>query len=1140
MEFGVLGAVTVRVAGADVVVRRKPLELLAVLLTEPNRPQSGGALADRLWRERPPPTADAALRVHLTALRTAVRPPGSAVSRLGRTPAGYVLTVEPDELDAERFDRDVRRAEELAPDRPTEAADILEAAMASWRGEPFAGVEDIAVVDLARHRLRERHHRACLLLADVLLAQGRHADVAERALHWLAEHPTSEQLAARRVEALYGGGDQVSALRAWRQFAHHLVEDYGLDPTPEFRALERRVLEHAVEAPDRLTDRRPRRSPLVERQAEVDAVTAALEAPALDGPAIVVVSGSAGLGKSALLGALENLVGGVLVTGEREAAPLAPIDELIRRLGGRRDAMPNDEGILHGQIVTTVLGLLDGARPPILVDDIDACDADSVEVMRGLLRAGLGPWITSSRRPGLDAHPLLTDRRTLASAHSIVLGPLSSSGIAALLERATGRVPDPTEVERYVRSTAGNPFLVIALSRTGTGGEWTAVPDPAVEHVRRLVAEIGPDAVRWFEVAAIDATPGIDVELAGRITAIDPERSIEIAEAGLGLGVLHDEQGALAFRHAIAHEAVLHGLSGVRRRDLHRRMAGVLLAAGPHVRIQRLAAHLRAADADDLADVTARSTALEAEGAMTAGGVLGAATLFELAGTWGERAGLPAPEMLSWSLRRCDALTAAGRLGDVDELAAACAATARHHDARDLFVAASIRLVGPVIPTGDVRDIAEASVVEALEWCAVDRVPIDVRLAEACTRVVVASDSPVADRLREVVRPVLEAASERADRSADRVLAELGLRTLGFARNESSSARLTRSAVALAASERVDDPWLRLRCHRAHVVDCFAAADARMGDVVDRYRREAVARGSSFHAWSACRIASAWCAAAGADDEAGAHALAAVAVEAAVHDPHAVAAYVADVVAEHVRTRRLAELASATTGPVDVEVAADGRAGAPRHQRGRRRARAAHPDRGAAGGGAARAVAHCRLRVRGPGAGIGGPPAIAVGERQRQPRPAAVRRRRRADRGRHRLPRAGRRVPGMRGDMARAPRRHRVPSPGRPPGHDRIHTSMGGLDSGREPMTDGPSGHKFARDEFIEKLNTFGQAPDREALSQALAANPKLLDVLIAIVPESAAAELDGRRMGGCLSRVRGRVPARCCSWSSTSPGRSP
>src|SRR5438093_10450907 len=101
MQFRVLGPL--EVAGDDGPVeigRGKRRTLLALLLLDANRVVSHDRLLDALWGERPPATGRSALHVLVSELRKEL---GDEV--ILTQPSGYVLRVEPGELDSERFGR---------------------------------------------------------------------------------------------------------------------------------------------------------------------------------------------------------------------------------------------------------------------------------------------------------------------------------------------------------------------------------------------------------------------------------------------------------------------------------------------------------------------------------------------------------------------------------------------------------------------------------------------------------------------------------------------------------------------------------------------------------------------------------------------------------------------------------------------------------------------------------------------------------------------------------------------------------------------------------------------------------------------------------------------------------------------------
>src|SRR5712691_10267724 len=124
MEFGILGPLEVRRAGEPLPLGgAKQRALLAILLLNANRVVSSDRLIDALWEEQPPETAQKALQVHVSQLRKLI---GS--DHLETKAPGYLLRVDQDELDLERFQRL----------RDQGGREALAEALSLWRGSPLA------------------------------------------------------------------------------------------------------------------------------------------------------------------------------------------------------------------------------------------------------------------------------------------------------------------------------------------------------------------------------------------------------------------------------------------------------------------------------------------------------------------------------------------------------------------------------------------------------------------------------------------------------------------------------------------------------------------------------------------------------------------------------------------------------------------------------------------------------------------------------------------------------------------------------------------------------------------------------------------------------------------------------------------
>ena len=77
---------------------------------------------------------------------------------------GYELRIDPEQLDAHRFERLIAEGRsELAAGRPARAASMLEEALALWRGSPLADLafEPFAQREIARLARSASRHWSC-------------------------------------------------------------------------------------------------------------------------------------------------------------------------------------------------------------------------------------------------------------------------------------------------------------------------------------------------------------------------------------------------------------------------------------------------------------------------------------------------------------------------------------------------------------------------------------------------------------------------------------------------------------------------------------------------------------------------------------------------------------------------------------------------------------------------------------------------------------------------------------------------------------------------------------------------------------------------------------------------------------------
>jgi DNA-binding SARP family transcriptional activator/class 3 adenylate cyclase len=246
MEFLILGPLEARADGRVLAlggVRQR--SLLALLLLHRNEAVSTDRLIDGLWGARPPATAPKVVQVYVSRLRALLGAAEPGRRRLLTRRPGYLLELGRDELDLERFEGLVERAgAAMAGDDPAAAAAALRAGLALWRGTPLADLAFEPFSAPAAARLNEQRLAALEGRIEADLALGRAPELIGELAGLVDEHPFRERLRAALVLALYRAGRQAEALEAYRAARTALVEDLGIEPSPELAALERAILRH--------------------------------------------------------------------------------------------------------------------------------------------------------------------------------------------------------------------------------------------------------------------------------------------------------------------------------------------------------------------------------------------------------------------------------------------------------------------------------------------------------------------------------------------------------------------------------------------------------------------------------------------------------------------------------------------------------------------------------------------------------------------------------------------------------------------------------------------------------------------------------------------------------------------------------
>jgi DNA-binding SARP family transcriptional activator len=207
---------------------------------------SSDRLIDELWGERPPETAATALQGAVSQLRKALEPdraPGSPPAVLVTRAPGYVLRVQPEHVDAVRFERLLADGRELLAEGEAErAAKTLREALGLWRGSAYAGLDADGPVRAEALRLEELRLEALEERVDADLALGRHEQLVSELEAAVEREPLRERLCGQLMLALYRSGRQAEALELYQRTRARFVDELGIEPTPRLRELEQAML----------------------------------------------------------------------------------------------------------------------------------------------------------------------------------------------------------------------------------------------------------------------------------------------------------------------------------------------------------------------------------------------------------------------------------------------------------------------------------------------------------------------------------------------------------------------------------------------------------------------------------------------------------------------------------------------------------------------------------------------------------------------------------------------------------------------------------------------------------------------------------------------------------------------------------
>ena len=566
LEFCILGPLTVRVDGAVVHAGGpKQRALLALLLLSANRVVSRERLIGELFAEQSPNSAEHALHNHVSRLRKLLTPEAVDEPRLVARPPGYLLRVEPGELDLERFERlaaDGREA--LAAGDPETAASSFRAAECLWVGRPLADLELERLAQVDVERLEDLRLAAIEERIDAELALGRQLAVVAELEALIVDYPYRERFRAQLMLALYRCGRQAESLDLYRRTRNLLDEELGLEPAVELQQLERAILvqDPALSLTGEGDTRRATASVTTVCPFKGLAPFEAADAqfffgrerlideilPRLGEAPLLLISGPSGIGKSSLLraGLLPRLTEARQIVFRPGAHPAA---ELARALGG--------------ELPQALARLQPGESLLLAVDQLEELFMPSVS--EGERRAFVKVLVEAAWDPDRRVAILLALRADfwgrlvayaeladLAGANHVLLGPMTPAEIRRSIEGPSERAGLRVEaalVDVLVRDVAGEigglPLLSTVLVDLYHGREDRMLTLRSYEFIGGVRGAVGRHAEAAF-------------------SALD-EESREIAKRVLLRLITEGEQGALVRRRVALEDLDAEEDTGVAR-----------------------------------------------------------------------------------------------------------------------------------------------------------------------------------------------------------------------------------------------------------------------------------------------------------------------------------------------------------------------------------------------------------------------------------------------------------------------------------------------------------------------------------------------------------------------------------------------
>ena len=619
LRFRLLGPFTVEGELAAPMPVGKARRALAVLAERAGEFVSVGALVEALWEDNPPERADRNVAALISRLRRAL-----GRYRIDGGANGYRLVPEALSVDlgeaielVETAERELRYGNvALASTSAEHAAKMLAADTA------LAGERDDQWVQQLRRTVARWLRRARVCWSTAALELGLADVTVEVASAVLQADPLDEQACRLVIRGHQRAGRSGAALVAYRQLQLAMSEQLGCDPSPVTQAVYLSVLrsEHPrSRAHKASTTGPPERERLVGRASELATLRELWLGAAAGSPALAVVLGEAGIGKSALVdrfaeeprrtGALvltvscfeaerslylQPLVHAVRTMARRirpaevrelagaRLGTLAQLVPEITEVTGPVDYERVSPELEHGRALDALAGFFTrlSARQPVLltVEDTQHAGQSTIEALHFMTShsAGSRMMLVVTERTSED-EPVAGALRAVAQTW-LQLGPLSSADVATMVDRS-GLAYHTGQLYSW---TGGSPLFVTELLRhpaqstvPARGDAHVIVPGSLHDAVAERIAHAGEQTAELLAQGAVLGT-AFSLDDVAALSGIDVEDCARRAGRALRAGLLVARGENFRFANDIVRQVAYESAPAPVRTSRHRRAAKLL------------------------------------------------------------------------------------------------------------------------------------------------------------------------------------------------------------------------------------------------------------------------------------------------------------------------------------------------------------------------------------------------------------------------------------------------------------------------------------------------------------------------------------------------------------------------------------